>query len=246
MLKYRNDIEYIIMAKRKMTLEEKRDLARNEIMQVSLELFLQKGYDKTTTRDIITQAGILNGSLYNRFKNKDEILISIVKNATEKVLAATMDILKKHNNFLEAAIFPGAIQLYVSTISPNVANLIYEVHCKRDAVKVFSAISKRWFEEFLTEYGYKLPKDYDLDMSLAALIGSVGTMVGCYVDGSTCPCREAIKIHALQVASVFNMPAINIDSIIDNITAVFDTEDLTFMGLSVSEHYKKTHEQTTL
>ena len=234
MLKYRDGIEQIIMAKRKMTLEEKRDLARSGIMKVSLELFLQKGYDKTTTRDIITQAGILNGSLYNRFKNKEEILISIVKDATETILSGSMDILKKHNNSLEAAIFPGAVQLYVSTLSPNVANLIYEVHCKRDAVNVFSDISKRWFEEFLTEYGYKLPVDYDLDMSLAALIGSIGTMVGRYVDGSTCPYREAIKLHALQVASVFNMPAINVDGIIDNIISVFDTEDLTFMGLSVS------------
>ncbi len=232
------------MAKRKMTLEEKRDLARNEIMQVSLELFLQKGYDKTTTRDIITQAGILNGSLYNRFKNKEEILISIVKDATEEVLSRTLDILKKHNNFLEAAIFPGAVQLYVSSISPNVASLIYEVYCKRDAVKVFSNISKRWFEEFLIEYGYQLPKDYDLDMSLAAIIGSIGTMVGCYVDGSECSCRDAIKLHALQVASIFNMPAINVDGIIDNIISVFNADDINFMGLSISEQYKMSHGQT--
>lgn len=227
------------MVKRKMSLEEKRDIARGEIMQVSLELFLQKGYEKTTTRDIITQAGILNGSLYNRFKNKEEILINIVKEATEEILSGSMDILKKENNFLEAAIFPGAVQLYVSTISPNIASLIYEVHCKQDAVRVFSDVFKGWFEEFLTEYGYPLPDEHNVEMSLAALIGSVGAMVGCYAHGSKYSCREAIKIYTLLVASTIHMPIINIDGVVDKIMALFESQDLTFMGLSIRGHCSK-------
>lgn len=235
MLKYRNRIGAVIMVKRKLSLEEKRDLARSEIMQVSLELFLQKGYGKTTTRDIVTQAGILNGSLYNRFKNKEEILISIVKEATEEVLSKSMDILKNENNFLEAAVFPGAVQLYISTISRNIASLIYEVYCKQDALGVFSKIFQEWFEEFCSEYGYQMPDERDVEMSLAACIGSIGAMVSCYAHGSEYPCRDAIKIYTLTVASALRMPAINIDGIVDNIMSIFETECFTFMGLTISD-----------
>ena len=69
------------MAKAKLSVEEKREIARKHIMDASIELFYEKGYAQTTTRDIIAKAGILNGSLYNRFKNKDEILTSLVKEA---------------------------------------------------------------------------------------------------------------------------------------------------------------------
>lgn len=66
--------------------EEKRIEARNQIMRASLKLFYTKGYEDTTTRDIIREAGILNGSLYNRFRSKDSILSSIVSDALADVL----------------------------------------------------------------------------------------------------------------------------------------------------------------
>lgn len=226
------------MAKRKMTLDEKRDLARNEIMQISLELFMEKGYEKTTTRDIITQAGILNGSLYNRFKNKEEILISIVREATLQVLSHSMELMKKEHNILEAAIFPGAIQLYISSTSLGIASLIHEVHCKQDAVQVFTEIFHDWFEKFLSEYGYQVQKSYDIEMSLAALIGAIGAMVGCYARGSEIPCEDSIKIYSMLVASTFHMPAINIDKVVENVMTVLASEDLTFMGHKIAHHSK--------
>ena len=109
------------------SVKEKRELARKQITEVSLELFLEKGYEETTTRDIINKAGILNGSLYNRFKSKDEILISIVKEATEEILENAMELLKRENNLLLAASFPAALELNMASKWRTVANLIYEV-----------------------------------------------------------------------------------------------------------------------
>ena len=75
------------MARGKLSVQEKRDIARRQIMDVSLELFLKKGFEETTTRDIIAKAGILNGSLYNRFKSKDEILYTIFEEAVRDALS---------------------------------------------------------------------------------------------------------------------------------------------------------------
>ena len=99
------------MARGKLSVQEKRDIARRQIMDVSLELFLKKGFEETTTRDIIAKAGILNGSLYNRFKNKDEILISILRDAIGDILHESETILRQGNSFLAALSFPGIFQL---------------------------------------------------------------------------------------------------------------------------------------
>lgn len=137
------------MANGRPSVKEKRELARKQITEVSLELFLEKGYEETTTRDIINKAGILNGSLYNRFKSKDEILISIVKEATEEILENAMELLKRENNLLLAASFPAALELNMASKWHTAANLIYEVHRRWDAVQMYNDILGRWFEEFL-------------------------------------------------------------------------------------------------
>ena len=53
------------------TMEERREESRRKIMEAAMDLFYYQGYKETTTRDIVKRAGILNGSLYNRFKSKE-------------------------------------------------------------------------------------------------------------------------------------------------------------------------------
>lgn len=51
---------------------------RETILKSSKKLFLEKGYEKTTIREIISSSGILSGSIYHFFKNKEDILNSLV------------------------------------------------------------------------------------------------------------------------------------------------------------------------
>ena len=83
------------------TAEKRREDARRTILDAAVELFFTKGYEKTTTRDIILKAGILNGSLYNRFKNKEQILYSIVEEALTDSLDQLSELLEKEGNPLQ-------------------------------------------------------------------------------------------------------------------------------------------------
>lgn len=51
---------------------------RNTIIDVTRDLFLVQGYQKTTIREIIKRAGINMGSLYHFFRDKDDIFRHIV------------------------------------------------------------------------------------------------------------------------------------------------------------------------
>ncbi|MEG0355665.1 MAG: TetR/AcrR family transcriptional regulator, partial [Lachnospiraceae bacterium] len=62
-------------------------LARNKypevtvarILDVSEQLFLEKGYEHTTIQDIINALGDLSkGAIYHHFKSKEEIIIAVV------------------------------------------------------------------------------------------------------------------------------------------------------------------------
>lgn len=48
--------------------------AKERLLRVAIDLFYEKGFERTTVRDIAARAGILSGSLFHHFKTKQEIL----------------------------------------------------------------------------------------------------------------------------------------------------------------------------
>ncbi len=69
---------------------------RVRIQQVALELFLKKGYQSTSTRDVAAGLGVQQASLYYHIKNKQELLhgicyssfVQVIENAEAAVAAA--------------------------------------------------------------------------------------------------------------------------------------------------------------
>jgi AcrR family transcriptional regulator len=56
---------------------------RNELLITSIRLFIEKGYEGTSVRDISGKLGIQSASIYNHFKGKDEILKAALDFAKE-------------------------------------------------------------------------------------------------------------------------------------------------------------------
>ena len=60
---------------------------RKKILEVSKDLFLEKGFDNTSIQDIIDGLGWLTkGVIYHHFESKDEILQSIVSENNQEIL----------------------------------------------------------------------------------------------------------------------------------------------------------------
>ncbi|MEI5989308.1 hypothetical protein A5881_000796 [Enterococcus termitis] len=62
------------------------EIRRAEIMDTAGQLFMEKGYLKTTTQDIIERLNISRGLLYYHFKNKEDILYCLVERQTAPLL----------------------------------------------------------------------------------------------------------------------------------------------------------------
>jgi len=59
---------------------------KSKILKTSLKLFSSKGYKATTVRDIAGAMGVKQSALYNHFKNKDEILETLVSELTSSAI----------------------------------------------------------------------------------------------------------------------------------------------------------------
>lgn len=57
----------------------------NKILDVSLNLFIEKGYDKTTIKDIVDNLnGLSRGAIYHHFKSKEEIIDAVTTRLFEE------------------------------------------------------------------------------------------------------------------------------------------------------------------
>jgi AcrR family transcriptional regulator len=50
---------------------------RERILDVALDLFIEKGYDKTSLREIAEQLGVTKAALYYHFPSKQDILLAL-------------------------------------------------------------------------------------------------------------------------------------------------------------------------
>ncbi|MBP5054634.1 TetR/AcrR family transcriptional regulator [Pseudomonas chlororaphis] len=55
------------------------DSARGKLLQTAAHLFRNKGYERTTVRDLAGAVGIQSGSIFHHFKSKDDILRAVME-----------------------------------------------------------------------------------------------------------------------------------------------------------------------
>lgn len=57
----------------------------SQILDAAVEVFARKGYQRATTKEIAAVAGVAEGTIYNYFRSKRELLIAIVSRLAETV-----------------------------------------------------------------------------------------------------------------------------------------------------------------
>ncbi|MDE7017582.1 MAG: TetR/AcrR family transcriptional regulator [Lachnospiraceae bacterium] len=65
---------------------------KNEILDVAERLFASKGFDRTSTNDILAEIGIARGTLYYHFQSKEEILDAMVERMTDRLARKAKDL----------------------------------------------------------------------------------------------------------------------------------------------------------
>ena len=75
---------------------------KEEILDVAEKLFAAKGFDHTSTNDILEGVGIARGTLYYHFRSKEEILDAVIERLTNRLVAeAALIVRNRELPFLE-------------------------------------------------------------------------------------------------------------------------------------------------
>jgi AcrR family transcriptional regulator len=100
----------------------------NQILSVSLKLFIEKGYEHTSIQDIIEElGGLTKGAIYHHFKSKEDIMLAVLKQLYKGVefkLAAVRDDkelngLEKLRQIIRVSLNHDPTQLEMMSTAPN-------------------------------------------------------------------------------------------------------------------------------
>ena len=80
------------------------DKRKQEILQKSLDVFIEEGYEDATFQKIADRCGITRTTLYIYFKNKHEIFLGSIKELLNEVETALKTIIKDDSLSSEAAL----------------------------------------------------------------------------------------------------------------------------------------------
>lgn len=92
---------------------------KEKIFDVSIDLFSQQGYEGVSIRQIATEVGIKESSIYNHYKSKEEILNSILEYYISKMISEEIPIPQASGN-LDVGIdyfYRAGLELYKSKLS---------------------------------------------------------------------------------------------------------------------------------
>ncbi len=94
----------------------KGERTRAHILETSLELFRERGYDETTMRAIAERAGVAVGNAYYYFRSKEHLIQAFYARTHEEHLAASREILARERGLRERLL--GVMRTKLDTIMP--------------------------------------------------------------------------------------------------------------------------------
>ena len=149
---------------------------RAQILDAAASVIAAKGFHRATTREIATAAGVAEGTIYNYFEGKDDLLISMVTRLAE------MDHLSGE---LEEAL-RGDVKDFIIDMFRHRMQLIRQNHETIQAVLpemlTHPALRERFYQQFLSR-------------TTALLEVYVGARVGM---GQVQPVDVALAVRAIQ------------------------------------------------
>ena len=88
---------------------------RKEILDVAEGLFVQKGFEGTSTNEILEKVGIARGTLYYHFKSKEDIMDGIIERYSNQMIGAAKAVASDKSLPVYERIFKLVMSLNISS-----------------------------------------------------------------------------------------------------------------------------------
>lgn len=152
------------------------------IIQNSITLFKEKGFNATSVNDIASASGMLKGSLYNHFKGKEEILKKVI----ETVEQGFFEYIKINDNKDVDEILKWTADFFLNNECCLLANLLNEKlpeEAKKDVVGFF----QRWKDKIVIAMDDRIPLDKRKSFAQDVIVAFEGGIIMKRIEGNNGP-----------------------------------------------------------
>lgn len=117
-----------------MRIVKEAEARRNEILDAAEELFSQKGFDGTSTGDILGKVGIARGTLYYHFKSKEDIMDALIERTNVNILGEAQHIANDQSIPVIDRILRVVMALNINSGSGGGTEIMEHIHKPQNAL----------------------------------------------------------------------------------------------------------------
>ena len=125
---------------------------------------------------------------------------------------------------------PAALEIYMASRNPKVAELIYQVHRSWDVMENYIGTYTEWADSNLKEYGLTYGDDPMSGIKIMSVLGGIGNICGYYANGGTADYREVMTNFVGIVCGLFNVHVFDTAKLVDSICRMIEESDITIYG----------------
>ncbi len=152
-------------------LQHKGVIRRNKMIYAAVQLFLENGYEKTTTASIAKAAGMAPSSFFAAFENKEALLLTLVKTMFGSQFENAESLLGKNVDPLLVYGAETALQMYISELSEPLRELYVMAYSLPTTSEYIYLRTAKKLQSIFAEYmGTAELKDYyEMDIASAGI-----------------------------------------------------------------------------
>jgi AcrR family transcriptional regulator len=187
------------------------------ILDASLDLFRNEGFDGATMRAIAAKAGVATGAAYYYYPSKEAIVLAFYQRSWEQMQPAMESAAQAKG--LEARL-RGLIGVKLEQFTPNRAVLRALLRNGADPGHPLSPFSERtreiraadveWFRRILTDCGIRIPRDLEPHLPGVLWFFQMGVIFFWVVDSSLgqAKTRRLLDLAAKSVVTLIRVSAL--------------------------------------
>jgi len=195
----------------------KRERVKKKIASQVIPVFLDKGYENTTIKDIENVTGLKAGSIYNLFEDKYDILKECFILIYGSAFELSRQNFKEDTDVIESIAFPLALELYAASTDSTIAQLIDDGYRSRLIMEEIVKMKTEWITAFTDMTSTPIDGTM-VRHNMLAVVGAISNFTSEYRynphKGYSVELRSVLRIFC----TLFNLQCDNVDEIVKKTT----------------------------
>ncbi len=153
-------------------IQKKGIIRRNKILRSAVKLFLENGYEKTTTANIAQAAGMAPSSFFAAFENKEALLYTLTESMFESQFDNTAKLIGENMDPLLVYAVETSLQMYITELSEPLRELYVMAYSLVTTSEYIYQNTAKKTETLFAEYmpGAEKKDFYEMDIASAGVM----------------------------------------------------------------------------